>query len=98
MVVCRWAIRLLEEERDNLVTDLNAATCKEKLKEDNKYKAKFTVLINEIEQNKNELNKQKQIEKELDKEIFQWEIELNDLLIKNKKSKDDQLTFADVSV
>lgn len=77
------------------MTDLNAAMCKSKVREDDKYRAKFAKTIREIKQIDNEYNEQRQIEMEMDKEIFQLETEISTLDVKNKNSKSNgpKLTF-----
>ncbi|CAH1730988.1 unnamed protein product [Aphis gossypii] len=79
----RWAIRFLEEERNNLATDLNAMESEVKVKQEDKYRAKFTSLIHETKQAKIELNEQRKIEAQVNKEIVQLEAELEKLTIKN---------------
>eukprot|EP00102_Acyrthosiphon_pisum_P008933 XP_003246328.3 PREDICTED: uncharacterized protein LOC100569849 [Acyrthosiphon pisum] len=79
-----WAIRFLEEERNNLTTDLNAMECKTKTKKDDKYRATFISLIHETKQAKIELNEQRKIEAQVNKEIVQLEAELEKLTIRNK--------------
>lgn len=81
----RWAIRLLEEERNNLLTDLNVAMSKSKMKEHDRYRAKFANLIRETKQAELELSEQRQIEREVDKEILQLEIRLNKPKTKTSK-------------
>jgi len=72
-----------------LMNDLNAATCDLKMKEDEKYKAKFTKLLRETRRMEIELDKQRQIEDELDKEIVKIENKLVNLAIKTKKEVDE---------
>jgi len=79
----RWAIRFLEEERNNLATDLNAMKSEVKVKQEDKYRAKFTSLIHETKLAKIELNEQRKIEVQVNKEIVQLEAELEKLTIKN---------------
>lgn len=71
------------------MNDLNAATCDLKMKEDEKYKAKFTKLLRETRRMEIELDKQRQIEDELDKEIVKIENKLVNLAIKTKKEVDE---------
>lgn len=89
------AIKLLEEERNNLVSNLHAAKCKKKIKEDDKYKAKFARMIQEIKQMNTECNEQRKIELDLDTEIFQLETQMSTLDLKNKTSKNNgpKMTF-----
>ncbi|VVC46065.1 Hypothetical protein CINCED_3A018606 [Cinara cedri] len=89
------AIKLLEEERNNLVSDLNAAMCKSKVRKDDKYRMKFARTIREIKQIDDEYTEQRKIELEVDKEIFQLEAEISALDKKNKSSKNNgpKLTF-----
>lgn len=82
----RWAIKHLDKDCDNFVTNLNAALCNSKVKEDDKHKVKFTNLIQETEQIEIELNEQKKIELEVDKEIADLEIELDKTMAKTKKT------------
>ncbi|XP_015376079.1 PREDICTED: rho-associated protein kinase 1-like [Diuraphis noxia] len=79
-----WAIRFLEEERNNLTIDLNAMESKIKTKKDEKYRAKFLSLIHETKQAKIELNEQRKIEAQVNKEIVQLETELEKLTIRNR--------------
>lgn len=79
----RWAIRFLEEEQNNLATDLNAMESEVKVKQEDKYRAKFTSLIHETKLAKIELNEQRKIEAQVNKEIVQLEAELEKLTIKN---------------
>lgn len=81
----RWAIRYLEEEHDHLVTNLNAALCNSKVKEDEKYRVKFANLVQDTELIEIELSEQKKIELEVDKEIADLEIELEKTKAKTKK-------------
>lgn len=85
----RLAIKCLEKEHDILINDLNAATCNLKMKEDEKYKAKFTKLLHETRRMETELNKQRQTEDELDKEIVKIEHKLVNLASKTKKEVDE---------
>lgn len=89
----RWAIRMLEEERNNFMNDLNVAMNKSKLKEDNKYIAKFASLIHSIKQNEIELNEHRQIETEVEKEIVQLEGERTKLAFQTMKKKKPKLIF-----
>lgn len=67
----RLAIKLFEEEENNMMTDLNVATCKTKLTEDDKYREKFVSQFDEIKRNEMEWEKQKKMIKEVDKELAQ---------------------------
>jgi len=55
-----------------------------KIKEDEKYRAKFISLIRKTKQAKIELNEQRKIEAQLNKEIVQLEAELEKLTIRNR--------------
>ncbi|XP_050443118.1 uncharacterized protein LOC126847108 [Adelges cooleyi] len=81
----KWAIKVLEEERNNLVNDLNMTMNKLKMEKDKKYKAKFTRTINDTKKLQVELAEQKIIEKEIDKEIVRWKAELAGLVNESKK-------------
>lgn len=83
------------EERNKLVSDLNAAMCKTKVYEDDKYRAKFAKTIREIKQMDAECNEQRKIEVEVDREIFQLEAEMRALELKNQRQKNNgpKLTF-----
>jgi len=58
--------------------------CKTKTKEDEKYRATFISLIHETKQAKIELNEQRKVEAQVNKEIVQLEAELEKLTIRNK--------------
>lgn len=80
----RWAIRFLEEERNNLAIDLNVMESQTKVKEDEKYRATFLRLIHETNQAKIELTEQRKIEAQVNNEIVQWETELEKWATKNR--------------
>ncbi|XP_025198458.1 uncharacterized protein LOC112596850 [Melanaphis sacchari] len=88
-----WAIKFLEKERNNLMTDLYAMESEVKVKEEEKYRAKFTSLIHETKLAKIELNEQRKIEAQVDKEIVQLEAELEKLTIRNRLANDDVPTL-----
>ncbi|XP_022169053.1 intracellular protein transport protein USO1-like [Myzus persicae] len=88
-----WAIRFLEEERNNLTVDLNAMESKEKSKVDEKYRAKFISLIHQTKQAKIDLNEQRKIEEQVNKEIVLLEAELEKLTIKNRMANVDVPTL-----
>lgn len=94
----RWAIRFLEEERNNLTIDLNAMKSEIKTKEDEKYRAKFISLIHETKQAKIELNEQRKIEAQVDKEIVLLEAELEKLTIRNRMAIADVPTLTTVCI
>ena len=96
MWLCRWAIKFLEEERNNLTIDLNAMESEIKTKKDDKYRATFTRLIHETKRVKFELNEQRKIEAQINKEILQMEAELEKLTIRNKMAIVDVPTLTTV--
>lgn len=82
----RWAIKSLEEERNKLMTDLNVVIqSKSKIKENDRYKAKFVDLIYDTKHAEIELMEQRKLEKEVDREILQMEIQLNKPKTKTNK-------------
>lgn len=81
----RYAIKFLDKERDNFVTNLNAAFCNSKVKEDEKYRVNFANLVQETEKIEIELSEQTKIKLEVDKEIADLEIELDKTTAKAKK-------------
>lgn len=84
------AIRLLEQGQDRLETDLNVATCKSKAKEDEGYRTRFASLLSQTRQTEMELNEQRQIELDVDKQIAMMEVKLRGLVAKSKKKSDDE--------
>jgi len=71
------------------MADLNVATCKLKVDEDERYRAKFANLLKETKQTQIKLNEQRHIEEQLDKEIVKMEIKLNNHIVKTKKAAGD---------
>jgi len=96
VVAYRWAIRFLEEERNNLATDLYAMESEVKVKEENKYRAKFISLIHETKLAKIELNEQRKIEEQVDEEVVLLEAELKNLVNRNRMAIDDVPTLTTV--
>lgn len=88
---------MLEEERNNFLNDLNVAMCKSKLKEDDKYSARFASLIHGIKQSEIELNEHRKIEMEVEREIVQLEIERTKLAFQTIKKKKPKLIFVSIN-
>jgi len=67
-----------------------------KTKEDDKYREKFISIIHETKQVKIELNEQRKIEAQVNKEIVQLEAELEKLTIRNRTAIVDVPTLTTV--
>jgi len=72
--------------------------CETKTKEDEKYRATFISLIHETKQAKIELNEQRKIEAQVNKEIVQLEAELEKLTIRNRTKIVDVPTLTTVCI